>query len=266
MFDRQRAEKLLDGYLRRKEGERLAPYLCIAGVPTIGVGATTYPDGRKVTLQDPPITRAQMDRMLQIEIDRYIDAVLPMVHHNVSTGQLVGLVLCAYNIGIPSLAKSSMVRLHNAGDYAGAARAFGLWNKYRNPKTGKLEASSALTARRMQEAAIYLSDQPVQPIQEVVPESKLLNSPLVKLGSSVAVGGVGTIASTQQEPPAAALPELPALAQVAEHASTAQVVMSTLRSFVPEGVTPAMVFGVALLVVGAAVVYWRWRQRSEGWA
>lgn len=263
MYDRQRAEKLLDGYLRRKEGEKLSPYLCIAGVPTIGVGATTYPDGRKVTLQDPPITKAQMDRMLQIEIDRYIDAVLPMVNHNVTTGQLVGLVLCGYNIGLPSLAKSSMVRLHNAGDYAGAGRAFGLWNKYRNPKTRKLEVSKALTARRLQEASIYLSDSfPAEHApQAVIEESRLPQSPLVKLGSSIALGGVGTIATTAPEEA-----PVPTLAQVSEGASTVQTLISTLQSFVPPGVTPGMVFGAALILAGCAVVYWRWRQRSEGWA
>ena len=39
------------------EGLYLRPYLCPAGVPTIGVGCTSYLDGRRVTLNDPPITR-----------------------------------------------------------------------------------------------------------------------------------------------------------------------------------------------------------------
>jgi lysozyme len=39
------------------EGLYLRPYLCPAGVPTIGVGSTRYLDGRAVSLADPPITR-----------------------------------------------------------------------------------------------------------------------------------------------------------------------------------------------------------------
>ena len=37
------------------EGFRAKPYLCPAGIPTIGYGSTYYADGRKVTLQDEPI-------------------------------------------------------------------------------------------------------------------------------------------------------------------------------------------------------------------
>ena len=45
--------------IKRYEGFRAKPYLCPAGVPTIGYGVTVYPDGTKVTLQDPPITQAK---------------------------------------------------------------------------------------------------------------------------------------------------------------------------------------------------------------
>ena len=79
MADIEKASARLDKELRKEEGERFKPYLCTAGVPTIGVGATTYPDGRKVTLADPPITKSQMDRMLSIEIGRYVHEVMDMV-------------------------------------------------------------------------------------------------------------------------------------------------------------------------------------------
>ena len=39
------------------EGLSLKPYLCSAGVPTIGYGNTYYPNGKKVTLKDKPITK-----------------------------------------------------------------------------------------------------------------------------------------------------------------------------------------------------------------
>jgi lysozyme len=47
---------------RRFEGLFLQPYLCPAGVPSIGYGTTHYADGRAVTLKDPAITKAQAER------------------------------------------------------------------------------------------------------------------------------------------------------------------------------------------------------------
>ena len=43
--------------IKNFEGLRLTPYLCSAGVPTIGYGSTFYEDGRKVSLQDRKSTR-----------------------------------------------------------------------------------------------------------------------------------------------------------------------------------------------------------------
>ena len=47
------------------EGFRPTPYLCPAGVPTIGYGATYYEDGRSVQLSDGAITEPQGRRMLE---------------------------------------------------------------------------------------------------------------------------------------------------------------------------------------------------------
>jgi len=49
---------------KRFEGLRLKPYLCPAGVPTIGYGTVWKPDGTKVTMQDPAITEAQAELWL----------------------------------------------------------------------------------------------------------------------------------------------------------------------------------------------------------
>ena len=46
------------------EGFRASPYLCPAGIPTIGYGNTFYSDGRKVSMSDPAITEAQGREML----------------------------------------------------------------------------------------------------------------------------------------------------------------------------------------------------------
>lgn len=61
------------------------------------------------------------------------------------------LVSLAYNIGLSALARSTVLRLHRAGDYAGAAKAFAMWNK----AGGRVLAG--LTRRRAAEAELYRS-------------------------------------------------------------------------------------------------------------
>ena len=56
---------------RRFEGLYLKPYLCPAGVPTIGYGATFYQDGKKVSLRDKPITREQAEDLLMYHLKQY---------------------------------------------------------------------------------------------------------------------------------------------------------------------------------------------------
>ena len=51
--------------IKQFEGFSAKPYLCLAGVPTIGYGATYYPDGRRVTMQGRPVTEAQAANMLR---------------------------------------------------------------------------------------------------------------------------------------------------------------------------------------------------------
>ena len=53
---------------RRFEGFRSQPYLCPAGIPTIGYGSTYYADGRKVTLQDAPMDEPAARALLLAEL------------------------------------------------------------------------------------------------------------------------------------------------------------------------------------------------------
>jgi lysozyme len=258
MADIELAKRELDRHLRFEEGERLKPYRCDAGVPTIGVGATTYLDGRKVKLSDPPITREQMNRMLSVEIDRYMAEVMEMVDGIATTFQLVGLVLCAYNIGLPGLRGSTMIRLHRKGDYAGAARAFRLWNKYRPKPGAPLQVHPVLEARRQREAGIYMTPEP-EDVQQRMPqaveaESSLAKSPINASGAAaVGLGG------------------LTAVTQVADQVQEASGVLATLKASVHQladfiGLPPGALLALALIGVGFVVMQQRRRQRDEGWA
>lgn len=258
MADIELAKSEIDRHLRFEEGERLKPYLCSAGVPTIGVGATTYLDGRKVKLSDPPITRDQMNRMLSVEIDRYMAEVMEMVDGIANTFQLVALVLCAYNIGLAGLRGSSMIRLHRKGDYAGAARAFRLWNKYRPKQGAQLQVHPVLEARRQREAGIYMTPEPDE-IQQRMPqaveaESNLAKSP-INAGGAAAIGMGGVTALTQ----------------VADQAQQASGVLATVKGAALQvadfvGVPPGVLLALGLIAVGIVVMQQRAKQRREGWA
>ena len=258
MPDLELAKREIDRNLRAEEGERLKPYLCDAKVPTIGVGATTYLDGRKVKLSDPPITVDQMNRMLSVEIDRYVAEVMEMVDGIATTFQLVALVLCAYNIGLPGLRGSSMIRLHKAGDYAAAARAFRLWNKYRPKPGAPLQVHPVLEARRQREAGIYMTPEPddhrERMPQAVEAESSLARSP-INAGGAAAIGMGGVTALTQ----------------VADQAQQASGALATVKAAVHQvadfiGLPPGLLLAAGLIAVGWLVMQQRRKQRAEGWA
>ena len=66
-----------------------------------------------------------------------------------SQNQFDAMVSFAYNVGVTNLANSTLLRLHKAGDFAGAQQQFGRWNK----AAGKV--LPGLTKRRAAEAALY---------------------------------------------------------------------------------------------------------------
>jgi lysozyme len=260
MLDVEVAKSKIDKYLRRKEGERLSVYRCIAGVPTIGVGATSYPDGRKVTMRDQPITKERMDEMLGIEIGRYVDTVLEIVDHECTTMQLVALVMLAYNIGLNALRTSTLIKLHKKGQYSAAANAFRMWDQFTNPATGKKEQSPALLARRIQEAAIYLSDNlGTRPSpQAVASETKILRSPIAQAGAAVVSVGAGVIGNAPD------LAEVPALPEVMTQTTTVLQQASTVAATM--NVNLWVVGGLGLVAFGGVALYYRWKQRQSGFA
>lgn len=176
--------------------------------------------------------------------------------------EFAAMVSLAYNIGLgwnparpkPAGAKegfrqSTVLRLHNRGDREGAARAFSLWNK----SGGRVV--SGLVARRLAEAALYLTppaDADHAPMaQSVEPESKLSGSPLAKAGATTAATGVASIFGV-----------------IADQVSALKGPLDSVKDFVVNtiGIPTHAVVPVLLLVAGGAVMYWRWRQRREGWA
>ncbi|MBI5270716.1 MAG: lysozyme [Burkholderiales bacterium] len=104
------------GLIRRFEGFRSRPYLCPAGVPTIGYGQTRYLDGRRVRLSDPPISQAAAERLLLLTVQRtYLPAVqrlCPGIDH---PERLAAIIDFTFNLGSGALQASTLRRRINAG-------------------------------------------------------------------------------------------------------------------------------------------------------
>jgi lysozyme len=90
-----------EGYLiiANFEGLRLTPYLCSAGVPTIGYGSTFYPSGIKVTMRDKAITKETALWMLKTTADMFAKDVDKLVTSTVNQNQFNALVSFAFNLG-----------------------------------------------------------------------------------------------------------------------------------------------------------------------
>ena len=117
---------------RRFEGCYLRPYLCPAGVPTIGYGATYYEDGVRVTLADQPISRERADSLLLWMVKtRYLPAVASLCPHLDSTERLAAIIDFTFNLGAGALRASTLRRKINAEQWEGACVELNRWNKAR---------------------------------------------------------------------------------------------------------------------------------------
>ena len=99
--------------LHKREGLRTKPYLDTRGIPTISLGVTYYPNGRKVTMQDKPITKIEAERLGKVIADRFAAEVTTLIKSKVNQNQFNALVSIAYKIGINGFKTSSFLKLVN---------------------------------------------------------------------------------------------------------------------------------------------------------
>ena len=118
------ASTLFFSMLALREGVVLKPYRDSVGVPTIGIGSTTYEDGTPVRMSDKPITYDRAVQIAKVHTSK-TERLMKQPISNVALYQYEydAYLDFAYNFGVSNWANSSMVRKLKQGDYAGACRS-----------------------------------------------------------------------------------------------------------------------------------------------
>lgn len=106
--------------IKRWEGLRLDAYQDTGGVWTIGYGHTPARPGQR-------ITKAEADILLAKDVAWASKAVEDLFTVPLTHGQRSALVSFTYNLGENQVARSTLRRKLNAGDYEGASKEFLRW-------------------------------------------------------------------------------------------------------------------------------------------
>lgn len=141
--------KEFEGCLKSVGGGRFTTYYCPANVLTIGWGHTN--DGGRPIKPGDVWTQAECDQALADDMGRFEKMVDRRVKVPLNQNQYDALVSFTYNCGEGNLAKSTLLKKVNAGDFAAAANQFAAWNK------GGGRVLAGLTRRRAAEAALFRS-------------------------------------------------------------------------------------------------------------
>jgi lysozyme len=127
--------KQFEGLHRVGKDGLIYPYICPAGYPTIGWGTVYKPDGTKVTMEHPPITRETADAWLMDELRRVCASAVTrlcpeLFVWSVQNGQwrqFCAIADFTYNLGAGRLQTSTLRRKLRALDWEGAKEQLYLW-------------------------------------------------------------------------------------------------------------------------------------------
>lgn len=114
--------------IRMREGVRLKAYRDSVGVLTIGCGHTTAAGPPTVTA-GLTITEAECDAILSRDLTKFEAVINALVKVPLSQNAFDALASFVFNVGGGAFAKSTLLKRLNAGDKAGAADQFLVWNK-----------------------------------------------------------------------------------------------------------------------------------------
>lgn len=108
--------------IKKHEGLRLRAYRDAVGIWTIGYGHT----GPEVQ-PGMEITEAEAESILREDVMQAESCIEEHVAVDLTQGQFDALCSFIFNLGCGAFERSTLLRLLNEGDYAGAAQQFGRW-------------------------------------------------------------------------------------------------------------------------------------------
>lgn len=120
------ASEIACDLIRESEGFRAAPYLCPAGVPTVGYGFTRYANGSRVLLSDHCMERRDADAYLQQVVWREYATVQTLVP-GVEGSRLAALIDFTYNVGSGAFRDSTLRKCALTGDWPAACVQLRRW-------------------------------------------------------------------------------------------------------------------------------------------
>ena len=145
------------------EGFRTFPYLCSAGLHTIGYGHVLYPDQARLKTPERALYGIrdehnrtfeydEIDSILEKDLERFEAGVLRLCPAAAdSQSQFDAIVSFSFNVGLGNLQASTLRMKYNRGDFSGAADEFLKWRKSNGVVLRGLER------RREAERALFLS-------------------------------------------------------------------------------------------------------------
>ena len=109
-------------FIKAKEGFRSHPYQDSVGVWTIGYGTT-----KGIHAGTGAVTEAQGEALMWGDINSFHNELVNLVKVPLKQNEYDALMSFIYNLGADNLAKSTLLKKLNAGDYEGAANEFPKW-------------------------------------------------------------------------------------------------------------------------------------------
>jgi lysozyme len=222
------------------EGIRLEAYKCPAGVWTIGVGSTV-----PAVHAGEVITKQQALARFDKDLAKFENAVDRLVKVPLTQNQFDALVSFTFNVGEGALAKSTLLKKLNAGDYDAVPSELMKWTK------GGGKELPGLVRRRRAEAAMWRGvDERGKPnidesrVEPDAPKPKKTMARSKEGNAAIMTGGAAAISAAGE-----------VSRQVKETGDSLTSVLDLVKD-------PTFLLLVAIVLAAGAIWYWR-RQRLE---
>lgn len=220
--------------IKEFEGFSATPYVCAGGKVTVGFGHTNT-----ASMKMKPITKRDGEALLKQDLREAEATVERLVKVDLTQNQFDALISFVFNVGAGALAKSTLLKLLNKGNYEAVPAQLMRWNK----ANGKPLAG--LTRRRQAEGVLWSDDDNANlgEMSQAVdaPDKSLVKSRTIANAGTAGIVGTAMIAAPAIEP-------------------AGEVVRIAQEN--PHGLL--LVIGIALLVFAAIAIYLRIDDKRKG--